>query len=267
MITASLEVGRKPDRRDDADRRFYGVVIASLLLHVVGFAVLLYFEQHRGSEPPRLIMVDMTTVVPPEPKAVEVTTPPEAPLPSPPKIKTPAPAQVPLATRQAATPVATAPPVPVAAIGETTEPRAPAARAEMTVPVAPPAARKPVETAPTATGVAVAPAPPAKPADHAEKLAKARASYRAMIAALIDRNKEYPIFARKAGQQGTCSIRCTMYCSGEVKSVTLVRSSGYDALDKAGIRAVQNVGKFPPPPTDGACTEVSFEVPITFRLS
>ena len=35
---------------------------------------------------------------------------------------------------------------------------------------------------------------------------------------------------------------------------------------KAGLRAVNSVGKFPPPPHDGGCTEVSFEVPITFRL-
>ena len=34
-----------------------------------------------------------------------------------------------------------------------------------------------------------------------------------------------------------CSIRCTMTCAGDIKRVELVKSSGYDSLDKAGIRA------------------------------
>lgn len=100
-----------------------------------------------------------------------------------------------------------------------------------------------------------------------DKLAKARATYRTLIASLIDRNKEYPLFARKAGQQGTCNVRCTMTCDGTVKSVDVISSSGYGTLDKAGLRAVNNVGRFPPPPHEGGCPDVSFEVPITFRLT
>jgi len=264
MITASVEVDQRPDRRDIENRRFLGVVIASLLCHVVGFAVLLYFEQHRGSDPPRLIMVDMTTVVPPEPKGVEVTTPPEPVRPPP---RPPAPAATispPVTSRPVAAPVVNAPPVPVAAIGDTTDSKSAPSKTDMTVPVALPVARKPVESAPSAA--APSPSVKAPPADGAEKLAKARASYRATIAALIDARKEYPLFSRKAGQQGTCSVRCTMMCDGTIKRVELVKSSGYDALDKAGLRAVNSVGKFPPPPHDGGCTEVSFEVPITFRL-
>jgi len=153
--------------------------------------------------------------------------------------------------------------VPVAPLGEAKDPGQPSVRSEMAVPMAPPPARKAVGQA-TEAVPSVAQAPSAKPAPH--DLTKARVSYRAQIAALIDRNKEYPLFARKAGQQGTCSIRCTMMCDGTVKKVELVKSSGYDALDKAGLRAVNSVGKFPPPPHDGGCTEVSFEVPITFRL-
>jgi protein TonB len=150
----------------------------------------------------------------------------------------------------------------MAPLGEAKDLGQPSVHSEMVVPVAPPPVRKPAQAPEAAPSVAqtlsVKPASP--------DLTKARISYRAQIAALIDRNKEYPLFARKAGQQGTCSIRCTMMCDGTVKKVELVKSSGYDALDKAGLRAVNSVGKFPPPPHDGGCTEVSFEVPISFRL-
>jgi protein TonB len=262
IITTSMEVDGKPERRDVAERRFYGVVIASLLLHIVGFAILLSYEQRRAVDPPRVIMVDMTTVVPPEPKAVAVATP--KPVQPPPRIQSPVVTAAPPTSHPVVSPVVNAPPVPVAAIGDSPKTSVAPARSEMTVPLAPPVARKPAESAPSATTVAHG---PSTPADGAEKLAKARTSYRAMIAALIDKNKEYPLFSRRTGQQGTCSVRCTMMCDGTIKRVELAKSSGYEALDKAGLRAVNNVGKFPPPPQDGGCTEVSFEVPITFRLS
>ena len=163
-------------------------------------------------------------------------------------------------------PVVNAPPVPVAVIGDTPDPRTTPVKTEMTIPVAVPVSRKLQESSSSGPIVAQGTVDKSLPADGAEKLLKARSSYRALIAALIDRNKEYPLFSRRAGQQGTCSVRCTMMCDGTIKRVELVKSSGYEALDKAGLRAVNNVGKFPPPPHDGGCTEVAFEVPITFRL-
>jgi len=261
MGTHVLKMGL--GQRDPGDRLFIRVVIASLLLHAVTFAVLLFYEQRQRDELPRLIMADMVTLTPPEPKALEVATPP-APVKQPPLstvVKTPAP--VPVARTTSPPPAIAYQPVPMAPLGEVKDPGQPPVRSEMAVPMVPPPARKPAgqvtEAAPSA-----AQTPSAKPAPP--DLTKARMSYRAQIAALIDRNKEYPLFSRKAGQQGTCSVRCTMMCDGTVKRVELLKSSGYDSLDKAGLRAVNSVGKFPPPPHDGGCTEVSFEGPITFRL-
>ena len=261
-VKSSTPVGS--GQRAAGDRLFTRLVIASLLLHVVTFAALLSYEQRLRDELPRLIMADMVTLPPPEPKTLEVATP-SAPvkLPLPPtagKLPGPTPASVVRATSPPPSPAYQ--PVPMAPLGETKDPGQPSVRSEMAVPVAPSPIHKPAQPSEAATTVAHAPSAKPAPPD----LTRARISYRAQIAALIDRNKEYPLFARKAGLQGTCSIRCTMMCDGTVKRVELVRSSGYDALDKAGLRAVNSVGKFPPPPHDGGCTEVSFEVPITFRL-
>ena len=259
MITDSPEPNRNPLRTGADNHRFFGVVIASLLLHGIGFGLLLTHGEWRASDPPRLIMVEMTTMAPPEPGEAAVPRP----VPARPRLQPSSATSLPLSSRPALQAVVTAPPVPVAVIGESK----PASRGVMAVPVAAPVSRRLPESAPAAPMAVHSAALSTPPADGAEKLAKARASYRATIALLIDRNKEYPLFSRKAGQQGSCSVRCSMTCDGTITKVELVRSSGYTPLDKAGLRAVSSVGKFPPPPHDGGCSELFFEVPITFRLS
>ncbi len=259
MITDSPEPNRNPLRTGADNHRFFGVVIASLLLHGIGFGLLLTHGERRASDPPRLIMVEMTTMAPPEPGEAAVPRP----VPARPRLQPSSATSLPLSSRPALQAVVTAPPVPVAVIGESK----PASRGVMAVPVAAPVSRRLPESAPAAPMAVHSAALSTPPADGAEKLAKARASYRATIALLIDRNKEYPLFSRKAGQQGSCSVRCSMTCDGTITKVELVRSSGYTPLDKAGLRAVSSVGKFPPPPHDGGCSELFFEVPITFRLS
>ncbi|RII28919.1 MAG: hypothetical protein CXR31_03330 [Geobacter sp.] len=251
-----VEGYREQARHAHHGRLFGKVFIASLLLHSAVFALSMYHNQRQTSTPPRLFMVDLTltqlhetkTVADPPPSAriVKPTLPARAQAPSLPSV----------VTRQESVQPA-APPVPASAIGESTGHSMP--RAERNIPTRRPADGKPVATT-------VTPVTNVKTIDE-NKLAKARASYRTLIASLIDRNKEYPLFARKAGQQGTCNVRCTMMCDGTVKSVEVISSSGYGTLDKAGLRAVNNVGRFPPPPHEGTCPDVSFEVPVSFRLT
>lgn len=254
-----LEAPETSIRQNSSERYFIALVAASLVLHIAGFIVLAFYEQRLAGDPPKIIMVDMATL--PEPEPVKAAPPPQPVKPQSPVKSVASPSIAshrPVATQSA--------PVPIAPLGDPVESRQPTQKAEMAVPVAPSAPRRVAEH-PPATSVSTPSPPQSTSADTAEKLAKARSSYRALIAGLIEKNKEYPLFSRKAGHQGTCHVRCTMTCGGEILRVDMLRSSGYDSLDKAALRAVQNVGKFPPPPTDGRCTEVSFDVPITFRLS
>lgn len=245
------------------DRLFGKVVAASLLLHALVFALLAHDNKSPTNAPPRLFMVDLTLPQPHETKTVAIASPAARIVNPTPPARVQAPSPPPVVTRQnSIQPAPAAPPVPAAAIGENAGHSTP--RAELNIPTAPPADRKPVAITPVAP--TVPPVANVKTSDEG-KLAKARAAYRTLIASLIDRNKEYPLFARKAGQQGTCNVRCTMTCDGTVKSVDVISSSGYGTLDKAGLRAVNNVDRFPPPPHEGGCPDVSFEVPISFRLT
>ncbi len=264
-LPSSVLIGQRSGRQHVIERRLHWGIIASLVLHVIAFTVLASHENLLPTAPPSIIVVDMATLPPPEPKTVVVTKKPEPIRHS---LRTQASTALhhPVVPRQVTAPMVNAPPVPIAPISADTENKLPASRQEMSVPVASPIARRALNNAPSAPITNQPSSVITATVDSVEKLAKARMSYKAQIAALIDRNKEYPLFARKAGQQGTCSVRCTMICDGTIKRVELVKSSGSQVLDKAGLRAVSNVGKFPPPPHDGGCTEVSFEVPISFHL-
>ncbi len=267
-LPSSVRIEQRSGRQHVVERRLHWVISASLVLHAIVFTVLTSHENLLPTTPPGIIVVDMATLPPPELKTVVVTKKPEHVLHSP-RAQAPTALLHPVVNRQVVAPLVNAPLVPMAPVSENIESKLPASKQEMSVPIAAPIAHRALNNAPSFAPIANQHPPnntTNTTTDSVEKQARARMSYKAQIAALIDRNKEYPLFARKAGQQGTCSVRCTMICDGTIKRVELVKSSGSALLDKAGLRAVSDVGKFPPPPHDGGCTEVSFEVPISFHL-
>lgn len=94
------------------------------------------------------------------------------------------------------------------------------------------------------------------------------AGYRKILRSLIDSHKEYPLAARRIGIKGSVTISFTLDGHGELKRVSLSKSSGYSILDNAGVKAVRDVGRFPPPPCrDLIGDEISFSIPITFALT
>jgi TonB family protein len=94
------------------------------------------------------------------------------------------------------------------------------------------------------------------------------ADYSHRIRALIERHKKYPLAARKMGVQGSVVVSFSLDSHGELRVVSLAKSSGDSTLDNAGMRAVRNVGKFPPPPRPVMQgDEVSFRIPITFAIT
>ena len=101
------------------------------------------------------------------------------------------------------------------------------------------------------------------PGEHSS----ARSSYQALLRSLIDKHKEYPLFARRAGLEGTCVVRCVISRDGDLRRTQLRKASGSTHLDGAALRAVKGVGRFPPVPQEVDGPEVTFEIPIVFKLS
>src|SRR6187399_3439637 len=110
-----------------------------------------------------------------------------------------------------------------------TEPARPVPEAKPT-PVKPkvvrPDAKKPTDAPPAPRTTASAKAErqaPAASAVSAGASAAALASYRQMVAAHLQRFKQYPPAAKSAGQQGTSRVSFTLSRSGGVLSVKLTR--------------------------------------------
>jgi len=95
----------------------------------------------------------------------------------------------------------------------------------------------------------------------------AAASYLARLRELIERQREYPLMARRGRLQGTVQLRCLLARSGEVITVAVTAPSGHGILDNAALRAVRGTGRFPAVPAAITGDTFTFEVPVVFRLA
>jgi len=100
-----------------------------------------------------------------------------------------------------------------------------------------------------------------------EKLKKSLLRYQDSIKQKIQANKKYPRWALRAKHQGIVRIVFDVLPSGTVNDLDLVRSSGFEELDKEALEAVKRASPFATFPdflNDGA---IQIEVDIVFTIS
>jgi len=190
---------------------------------------------------------------PPEPAAAEAMQ--EEIAPTPPQEK----------------PEVVAPPEQKVEMKPVTEPAKPVPDAKPT-PVKPKVvradAKKPTDAPPaprtTASPRAERQAPAASASAGAS--AAAMASYRQMVAAHLQRFKQYPPAAKSAGQQGTSRVSFTLSRSGGVLSVSLGGSSGHSQLDAETLAMVRRAQPFPAFPADIKQSSMPFNAPVAFYI-
>jgi periplasmic protein TonB len=76
---------------------------------------------------------------------------------------------------------------------------------------------------------------------------------------------EYPPAARRRGYEGTIMMEVFVDREGKVQDLRLLRSSGYDMLDRAAMRAVKG-WRFAPARQGEENVDMWVTVPLTFRL-
>ncbi|WP_428684348.1 energy transducer TonB [Reyranella sp.] len=122
-----------------------------------------------------------------------------------------------------------------------------------------PVQRKPQPARPAAPVEAgpqqAAPAAPAAP----------RTVQASQLGWLVQPNPAYPARARRAGDQGTATIRVLVDVTGRPAQVSLVSSSGHADLDQAALSAVR-AAQFRPYVEGGLAQAVLVHVPIKFVL-
>jgi periplasmic protein TonB len=94
----------------------------------------------------------------------------------------------------------------------------------------------------------------------------ARANYNGILAAHIQRYKQYPSSAKAAGEQGVATVAFSVTRGGQATGVRLARSSGHSELDAAAVGAIRNAQPLPIPPSDIPATSLSFSVPFKFSI-
>jgi periplasmic protein TonB len=107
---------------------------------------------------------------------------------------------------------------------------------------------------------------PAASAVSAGASAAAVASYNQLVAAHLQRFKQYPAASKAAGQQGVARLSFTLSRSGQVLASRLAGSSGHAALDAETMAMVRRAQPFPPFPPDMRHSSMGFSVPVAFSI-
>ena len=78
----------------------------------------------------------------------------------------------------------------------------------------------------------------------------------------IESSKHYPYIARKRGIEGTVNVFVKLNELGELTSISIKKSSGYEILDSSALSIIKKVCPF----RHNAGRDISFVIPITYRL-
>lgn len=81
------------------------------------------------------------------------------------------------------------------------------------------------------------------------------------------RNKppKYPASSRRAKETGTVLLHVLINANGQVEKLSILESSGFDALDRAALAAVQD-WRFSPATNNGRAIQANVKLPIVFVL-
>jgi protein TonB len=251
---------------------------AAVLLHGVAFGLALSFVRVPQPSPPLEPTITLVFEAPKAPPAAapEPVAPPEAsPAPPPqtaaPPLAAPPPEQPP--PPQAAVPAPEQPPPepspvepppppveqapPQAKPAEPPRPRAVQRPAVRTRPAAPARIAEPPAAAATE-------APPsARPAQTAAE-APISTDWQHSLAAWLAAHKTYPELARRRGIEGSVVLRFTAGRSGQVVSVSVVRSAGSPMLDSAAEALVRDATL---PPFPAAMPQQTATVTVTLHYT
>jgi protein TonB len=83
-----------------------------------------------------------------------------------------------------------------------------------------------------------------------------------VISKLVREHLEYPYLARRLGWEGEVLLFFRLNPTGEVEEIKVLKSSGFEVLDKSAVNAVKRASKHFPRPNQ----IVLIKLPIQFKL-
>ena len=91
-------------------------------------------------------------------------------------------------------------------------------------------------------------------------------SYIAHVRWQLEKNKKFPLLAKKQGHFGTVQIKFTVSPNGEIKNSEIAQSTDFDSLNQAALQILKSIKKFDPFPTEIKKSEWTFVLPIEYKL-
>jgi len=87
-----------------------------------------------------------------------------------------------------------------------------------------------------------------------------------MIKQHIERHRVYPPSAKKRRMEGTVCLGFTLTVSGRIQEIRLIRSSGFETLDRAAVQTLQASAPFPSFGEFCAQPLISMSIEILYKL-
>jgi periplasmic protein TonB len=92
------------------------------------------------------------------------------------------------------------------------------------------------------------------------------AEWKGLLLHHLERHKQYPADAQRRGQQGTPHVLFTMCRDGRVLAARILRTSGVESLDRAGVDLVRRAEPLPSFPQGQSGDTLDLVVPVEFFL-
>ena len=220
------------------DRRFRAIFGLSLVIHAVALALVRVREQRPAALPTILASLRLVAAPPSGSAAVPL----------------PAPAVFPRQARQLPPRREQRPARPVA---EAAVPRVPPRTA-----AEPPAIPAPLpavvsQATPQVADALAAPLPAQGSLLHA---------YRQHLTELFAGQQQYPRIAAQRGWEGEVRLRLQVARRGNLVSVRVDRSSGFEVLDQHALAMLERFASLPPLPEGLEASEIQVVVPVNYKL-
>jgi protein TonB len=113
--------------------------------------------------------------------------------------------------------------------------------------------------------VAAPPPPPPQPKVVEKQVVRTPPSTQGRGARITQ--PEYPPASRRAGEEGTVTLKVLVTENGRAGEVSVAKSSGFPKLDEAAIKEVQRNWRFVPGKEDGKAVAMWHTFAVTFRLT
>jgi protein TonB len=91
-------------------------------------------------------------------------------------------------------------------------------------------------------------------------------SYKSKVLARLRSVKRYPEAARRKKLEGTAVLSFTINARGQVTAARISGRSGHAAIDGAALAMARNAAPFPPFPPGMGRQQMSFRVPVQFKI-